>query len=360
MQAESAIQDEVKQVLFGSDPYQSANHQNNKFKQKRHNYYPGDSPLITSVRENLRTRHYSLRTEKTYVTWIKNFISHHKRNPNELNEYHINTYLTYLANVKSVSAATQNQALCALVFLFKHILKKDLGDFGSIQWAKKQQHMPVVCSTGEIKKILDNLSGVHWLIASILYGGGLRLNECLRLRIKDLDWDYYQITIHDAKGSKSRVTMLPRAIEHRLRNVHLKKVKSIHEIDLKNGYGSVELPNAMYRKNPSAAKDWRWQYVFPSVNISADPVSGELRRHHLDESVLRKALKTAVHYAKITKRVTSHTFRHSFATHLLENGYDIRTVQELLGHNDVKTTMIYTHVLNRGGKGVISPADRLL
>ncbi len=350
--------EENKRLKSGS--YQSFNQQAQNLKQKKHNYYPGDSPLITRVRESIRTRHYSLRTEKTYINWIKNFINHYKMDPMTLNEYHVNTYLTYLANVKSVSAATQNQALCAIVYLFKHILKKNLGDFGPIQWAKKQKHMPVVCSPDEIKRILSNLSGVYWLIASLLYGGGLRLNECLRLRIKDLDWDYYQITIHDAKGAKSRVTMLPRVIEHRMRNVHLKKVKSIHEVDLKNGYGSVELPNAMYRKNPAAAKDWRWQYVFPGKNIKADPVSGELRRHHLHESALRKSLKYAVKYAGITKRISSHTFRHSFATHLLEKGYDIRTVQELLGHNDVKTTMIYTHVLNRGGKGVISPADNLL
>jgi len=314
--------------------------------------------LLDQVRQALRTRHYSLRTEKTYTQWIKEFVLFHgEKHPKEMGEQEVNAFLTYLANERKISASTQNQALCAIVFLYKHVLKKPLGDFGPLVWAKRPERLPVVLSVYEIQSILEHLHGKSWLIGNLLYGSGLRLNECLRLRVKDIDFSYRQLDIWEAKGAKCRRTTLPKKVVNPLKS-YLVKVKQQHQKDLFRGYGSVELPHAFYTKDPTAAKDWRWQYIFPSSRISADPRSGELRRHHLDESVFRKDLKKAVRKARIPKRVTSHTFRHSFATHLLEDGYDIRTVQELLGHKDVKTTMIYTHVLNKGGLGVVSPADK--
>ena len=315
--------------------------------------------LLDEVRSALRLRHYSLKTEKTYVRWIKEYIYFHgKQHPKNLGEKHISEFLSYLAVKRHVSAPTQNQALCAIVFLYKHVLGKELGDFGPLIWAKKSENIPVVLAKNEVEQVLSQLHGKPWLIAQLQYGAGLRLNECLRLRIKDIDFSYKQISVWEAKGAKARVTMLPRMLNQPLK-AHIHNVKKLHERDLESGFGSVELPYALSKKYRNADKEWQWQYVFPASRISQDPRTGIRRRHHLDESVLRKALKQALRKTSITKHVTSHTFRHSFATHLLEAGYDIRTVQELLGHNDLKTTMIYTHVLNKGGKGVISPADNI-
>jgi integron integrase len=255
-------------------------------------------------------------------------------------------------------ASTQNQALCAIVFLYGYVLKKDLGDFGELVWSKKPKRLPVVFSRQEVKAILNQLNGAYWIMTTLLYGSGLRLMECLRLRVKDIDFNYNQIVVRDAKGQNDRVTMLPQNVKKPLKQ-HLLKVKRIHEADFKAEYGAVYLPNALERKYPNANREWGWQYVFPATKISTDPRSGIQRRHHLDETVLQKAVKEAIRKVGITKQGSCHTLRHSFATHLLEDGYDIRTVQELLGHNDVKTTMIYTHVMNKGGLAVKSPADKL-
>lgn len=324
------------------------------------NYKIKNKPkLLDQVRSATRTRHYSIRTEEAYTAWIKRFILfHNKRHPNEMGESEINQFLSYLAEKKNVSASTQNQALCAIIFLYKHVLKKDIGDLGDLTWAKKSKRLPVVLTREEVKAIMDNLSGTHWLMATMLYGAGLRLMECLRLRVKDIDFALNQIIVRDTKGSKDRVTMLPQITKKPLKK-HLEKGKKIHEKDLENGCGTVYLPYALERKYPNASREWKWQYVFPATKISVDPRTGIKRRHHIYETVLQKAVKTAIRKAGIAKQVSCHTFRHSFATHLLEDGHDIRTIQELLGHKNLKTTMIYTHVLNQGGKGVRSPADRI-
>jgi len=315
--------------------------------------------LLEQVKQSLRTKHYSYRTEKSYISWIKQFVLFHgKRHPKDMGEKEISEFLTHLAVKRRVSSSTQNQALCAIVFLYKHVLKKELGDFGDLIWAKKPTSIPVVLTKKEVKSILSELHGKPYLIGHLLYGSGLRLIEVLRLRVHNIDFDYNQITVIEGKGAKSRITMLPETIKTPLK-LYLQKIKKIHEKDLKNGYGSVEMPYALNNKYPNADKEWKWQYVFPASRISTDPRTGIRRRHHLDESVFRKALKKSKNIVNINKRISSHTFRHSFATHLLEEGYDIRTVQELLGHKNVKTTMIYTHVLNKGGRGVISPADKL-
>jgi len=315
--------------------------------------------LLDQVQQTIRTKHYSYRTEKSYVGWIKQFIMFNgKKHPKDMGETEINTFLTHLAVKRKVSASTQNQALCAIVFLYKHVLKRNLGDFGPLTWAKKPRKLPVVLSKSEITSLMKNLKGTYWIMAMLLYGAGLRLMECLRLRIKDIDFEYNQITIHEAKGNKDRIVPLPQRIKRQLAD-HIKNVRKQHQKDLKNGYGSVEMPNALARKYLNADKSWAWQYVFPAHRISKDPRTGIKRRHHLYETVLQKAVRNSVRKANITKRATCHTLRHSFATHLLEDGYDIRTVQELLGHKKLDTTMIYTHVLNKGGKGVVSPADKL-
>ncbi|MFH1006279.1 MAG: integron integrase [Candidatus Latescibacterota bacterium] len=315
--------------------------------------------LLDRVREAIRTRHYSLRTEEAYVGWIKRFILfHHKRHPSEMGEPEINAFLSHLAVAGKVSASTQNQALCAIVFLYKHVLKQELGDLGEVVWAKKPKRLPVVFTGEEVKAVLNQLSGTNWIMAMLLYGSGLRLMECLRLRVKDVDFNYNQIAVRDAKGERDRGTMLPQNVKRPLKE-HLKKVKEVHEADLKNGYGTVYLPYALERKYPNVNREWGWQYVFPASQLSIDPRSGAKRRHHLGEKVLQRAVKAAILTAGINKHASCHTFRHSFATHLLEAGHDIRTIQELLGHKDVTTTMIYTHVVNRGGMGVKSPADFL-
>ncbi len=313
--------------------------------------------LLDEVRSTCRVRHHSIRTGKAYIGWIKRYIYfHNKRHPKDMGAAEINAFLSWLAVERKVAAATQNQALNALVFLYHQVLKIDPGDFGDVVRAKKPKRLPVVLSRDEVKAVLLNLHGEEWLMASLLYGSGLRLMECLRLRVKDLDFELGEVVIREGKGNKDRRSMLPQSLVEPLTK-HLQKVKVIHEEDLMAGYGQVWLPGALSRKYANADREWGWQYVFPASRRSRDPESGLIRRHHRYESILQKAVKHAVKVAKINKLVGPHTFRHSFATHLLEAGYDIRTIQELLGHKDVSTTMIYTHVLNQGAKGVLSPLD---
>ena len=315
--------------------------------------------LLDQVRNVVRCKHYSIRTEQSYVDWIKRFIYfHNKKHPEDLDENHISSFLTYLAVQRKVASSTQNQALCALVFLYRDVLKKDLGNFDGLIRAKKTEKLPVVFTRDEIKKILLHLEGTAWIMGQFLYGAGLRLMECIRLRVKDVDFGYKQIMVRDGKGHKDRVTMLPEIVIEPLRR-HLLKVKEIHLMDLKSGFGTVYLPYALERKYPHANRNWGWQYVFPASKRSIDPRSGVEQRHHISEAILQRAIKRSILQSGISKPGSSHSMRHSFATHLLEDGYDIRTVQELLGHKDVSTTMIYTHVLNKGGKGVTSPSDRL-
>jgi integron integrase len=320
----------------------------------------GNKPkLLDQVREAIRMRHYSIRTEEAYISWIKRFILFHgKRHPLEMGEDEITRFLSALAVHRQVSASTQNQALCALVFLYRHVLGQNLGWLEDVVRAKRPQRLPVVLTRAEVKALLGALDGVHWIMASLLYGAGLRLLECLRLRVKDIDFASHQILLRDGKGHKDRRTMLPAAVQEPLA-AHLEHVRQRHQQDLARGFGRVYVPDALQRKYPHANSEWGWQWVFPASQISLDPRSGEYRRHHLHESVLQRAVKDAARTIGLIKPASCHTLRHSFATHLLEDGYDIRTIQELLGHRDVKTTMIYTHVLNRGGKGVYSPMDRL-
>ncbi len=315
--------------------------------------------LLDQVRDAIRVKHYSMRTEEAYVHWIKRFIFfHEKRHPLKMGESEVSKFLSHLAVEGKVSASTQNQALSALLFLYQEVLKQELGWINNVKRAKKPSHLPVVFTKEEAKAVLLRLEGTKWLMASLLYGAGLRLMECLGLRVKDIDFSYNQITVRDGKGGKDRLTMLPGSLQEPLKK-HLEKVRILHEQDLKEGFGKVYLPFALAKKYPNAEREFAWQYVFPASNRSIDPRSGIERRHHIYETVLQKAVKAAVRAAGINKPASCHTFRHSFATHLLEDGYDIRTVQELLGHKDVSTTMIYTHVLNRGGKGVRSPLDGL-
>lgn len=313
--------------------------------------------LLDQVREVCRVRHYSPRTEKAYIHWIKRYIFYHdKRHPRDMGANEINAFLSWLATSRNVAAATQNQALNALVFLYHQVLKVDPGDFGDVVRAKRSKRLPVVLSRGEVQAVLSNLHGELWLVGSLLYGSGLRLMESIKLRVKDIDFDRGEVMVREGKGKQDRRTMLPQTLVEPLQK-HLRKVKSVHEYDLDAGYGDVWLPSALARKYPNAGREWGWQYVFPASRRSRDPDSGEIRRHHTFETNIQKAVKAAVHMAGLTKKIGPHTFRHCFATHLLESGYDIRTVQELLGHKDVRTTMIYTHVLNKGGKGVRSPLD---
>jgi integron integrase len=312
------------------------------------------------VREAIRTRHYSLRTEEAYVHWIKRFIFFHgKRHPLEMGEREIAQFLTALAVERHVSAATQNQALNALVFLYRQVLQLEVGWIDNVVRAKQPQRLPVVLQKHEVKALLEALEGVHWIMGHLLYGAGLRLMECLRLRVKDIDCSANHLVVREGKGNKDRLTILPLAVEAAL-VAHLARVRELHQHGLAQGFGSVYLPDALHRKYPHAPKEWGWQWVFPASSHYTERSTGERRRHHLHESVLQKAIKEARLTAGIAKPASCHALRHSFATHLLEDGYDIRTVQELLGHTDVRTTMIYTHVLNRGGKGVRSPADALM
>jgi len=309
------------------------------------------------VRAAIRTRHYSLRTEQTYIQWIKQYIIFNsKRHPSDLGAAEVSAFLSYLAVSRKVAASTQNQALAAILFLYRHVLKQELPWLQDVERAKRPTRVPLVFTREEVRAVLSHLSHTTWLMASLLYGSGLRLNECLSLRVKDVDFQYGQIVVREAKGAKDRKTMLPQSLIEPLKQ-HLLRVKALHERDLREGFGEVYLPHALARKFPQASRDWVWQYVFPSGKLSKDPLSDYIRRHHVTESVLQRAVKVAVRATGINKPGTCHTLRHSFATHLLEDGYDIRTVQELLGHKDLSTTMIYTHVLNRGGKGVRSPLD---
>lgn len=316
--------------------------------------------LLDEVRAAIRARHYSLRTEEAYVGWIRRYIVHHgRRHPATLGAADITAFLTALAVERRVSASTQNQAMAALLFLYREVLGCAPQWLEGVVRARRPRRLPVVLGRGEVERLLGALRGVAWLLAALLYGTGMRLSECLRLRVKDLDWARHEIVVREGKGAKDRVTMLPRALEPALA-AHLERVLQLHQADLAAGLGAVALPGALALKYPGAAREWGWQWVFPAGRIAADPRSGERRRHHLHESVAQKAIHAAARAAGIARPVGPHTLRHCFATHLLEAGYDIRTVQELLGHRDVATTMIYTPVLNRGGRAVESPADRLL
>ena len=315
--------------------------------------------LLHHVRAAIRVRHYSRRTEEAYVHWIRRYIVFNgKRHPSELGAGEVTAFLTWLAVERHVAASTQNQAFSALMFLYHEVLRQDLGVVAPPPRAKRPVHVPVVLSTDEVRQVLRQLKGVSWLVASLLYGAGLRLQECLELRIKDLDFERREMTVRRGKGQKDRRVMLPDLVHDRLRQ-HLEEVRTRHQTDLAQGFGRVIMPSALERKFPNAATEWRWQFVFPAARICRDPRFGPPSRFHLHESAIQRAVAAAARQARLTKRVSCHTLRHSFATHLLEAGYDIRTVQELLGHADVSTTMIYTHVLNRGGLGVKSPLDRI-
>jgi integron integrase len=314
--------------------------------------------LLDRVRHAIRLRHYSRRTEDAYVGWIRRFIVFHgKRHPRELGAPEVTAFLSSLA-VRGVSASTQNQALSSLLFLYEVVFGERLGWMNDIVRAQRPARLPVVLARNEVSLLLARLRGPVWLMASLMYGAGLRLLECVELRVKDVDFERGELTIRDGKGGKDRVTMLPAVLKEPLRQ-HLARVKTQHQADLMNGRGSVALPGALRAKYPNAEQDWSWQWMFPATRFYLDRATGDRRRHHLHESVLQRAVKDAVRAAGIAKPATCHTLRHSFATHLLEAGYDIRTIQELLGHRDVSTTMVYTHVLNQGGRGVRSPLDQL-
>lgn len=318
-----------------------------------------DLTLLQQVSVKIRIKHYSIRTEEAYIGWIKRFILFHKKqHPRQLKAQHIEQFLSYLAVEQNVSASTQNQALSSISFLYRDVLGMDIPELENVSRAKKPQKLPVVLTQHEAKCLLAQLDGTVWLIASLLYGSGMRLLECLRLRIKDVDLNKKQIIIRDGKGQKDRITMLPQSLVKPL-ETHLEKVKQLHLQALENNCGSVYLPFALAKKYPFANTEWAWQYVFPAKNFSIDPRSGISQRHHVNEQVIQRAIKMAIVAANISKPASCHSLRHSFATHLLESGYDIRTIQELLGHQDVQTTMIYTHVLNKGGKGVVSPLDNV-
>ena len=317
----------------------------------------GKSGLLDRLRHKIRRYNYSIRTEHTYVDWNKRFILfHNKKHPMDMGAAEVEQFLTHLAVHRKVTASTQNQAMSAILFLYKEVLGKDPGLIKNVKRAKKAENLPVVFTRNEVYTIIDQLSGVNWIMTHLLYGAGLRLMECVRLRVKDIDFQYRQIWVRSGKGNKDRVTVLPEIIREPLRK-HLVTVKRLHEKDLDEGFGAAYLPFALEKKYPRANRDWAWQYVFPSRRRSKDPRSGLTRRHHVDEKTLQRAVKTAIRTAEIAKHGSCHTLRHSFATHLLESGYDIRTVQELLGHKDVRTTMIYTHVLSKSRHGVISPSD---
>ena len=314
--------------------------------------------LLDQYRDALRIKHYSPRTEDTYIQWVRNYILfHNKRHPKEMGIPEIGQYLTHLATKQQVAASTQNQAFSAILFLYRHVLNIQLDELQLAELRpQRSKTVPIVLSKDEVKRLIINLTGTNKLIAQVMYGGGLRVMECMRLRVKDIDFDNHQIIVRDGKGENDRFTILPDALIQPLQ-LHLRYVKSLHEKDLADGFGAVYLPYALERKYPAANKDWIWQYLFPAPEISTDKRTGITRRHHIHETMVQKAIKQAARRADINKHVTPHTLRHSFATHLLQNNYDIRTIQELLGHKDVKTTMIYTHVLQRGAGAVKSPLD---
>lgn len=317
----------------------------------------GGPKLLDLVRQRLRTLHYSIRTETSYVDWVRRFILFHgKRHPKDMGAAEVESFLSHLAVAGRVSASTQNQAKSALLFLYREVLHIKLPWLDDVTSAKRGERLPVVLTKQEVGQVLSRMSGGNALLARLLYGTGMRLMEGVRLRVKDVDFERREIVVREGKGNKDRVTMLPGGVISELR-AHLAEVRTLHERDLNQGFGEVYLPFALARKYPGAGREWGWQYVFPSVKRSVDPRSGVERRHHLDEKGVQRAMKQAVRDSGIVKPATPHTLRHSFATHLLQSGYDIRTVQELLGHKHVETTMRYTHVLNKGGRGVVSPLD---
>lgn len=317
--------------------------------------------LMDEVRDVMRLHHYSIHTERTYCDWIKKFVRYHKmmtRQDLAGGEAKIEAFLTYLAVEKNVSSSTQNQAMNALIFLYKQVLKNPLHESINAVRAARKVNVPIVMTREEVARIIAVMEGTPQLIVKLLYGSGLRILEAVRIRVQDIDLEFKQLTVRSGKGDKDRVTPFPSSAMP-LFNNHLSRVRIIHEKDLAQGHGEVYLPHALEKKYPNAAKEWTWQYVFPARNLSVDPRSGIMRRHHVDPSVVNKAIKIAAHGSGLTKRISAHTFRHSFATHLLQRGTDIRTIQALLGHNDVSTTMIYTHILQQGGQGVLSPLDDL-
>lgn len=315
--------------------------------------------LLDRLRFELRSRHYSERTEKAYCLWVRRFIVFHgMTHPATMGEDEINAFLTHLAVDEHVSASTQTQALSAILFLYRRVLRRNVGEMQGLVRARSSEHLPVVMTRAEVRAVLAELKNDHWLMASLMYGTGMRLSECLRLRVQDIDFSANEILVRDGKGAKDRVTVLPEALKPPLR-AQLRRAEAVHKRDLNAGWGRVVLPDALDRKYPGAAAEFRWQWVFPQERRWRDPKTGRQGRHHVHQTVLQRAVKVAVARAGVQKNVGCHTFRHSFATHLLADGYDIRTIQELLGHKDVRTTMVYTHVLNKGGRGVRSPIDGL-
>ncbi|MBF0280819.1 MAG: integron integrase [SAR324 cluster bacterium] len=320
-----------------------------------------EKKLLDEVREFMRLKHYSIHTERTYCDWIKRYVQYHQmksKNDLEGGEKKIEQFLTHLAVEANIAPNTQNQAMNALVFLYKKVLKVPLTEEINAVRAAKKENIPVVMTRVEVSQVINLMEGVPQLIVKLLYGSGLRIMEAVRLRVQDIDYEMKQLTVRSGKGAKDRVTTFPGTVIPLLEN-HLAKVKTLHQQDLAKGYGEVYLPYALARKLPNAAQEWGWQYVFPSRNLASDPRSDKIRRHHVDPSVVNKAIKASAKKLDLRKRISAHTFRHSFATHLLERGTDIRTIQALMGHKDVSTTMIYTHILQQGGHGVLSPLDDL-
>ena len=321
------------------------------------NSAPHAPMLLEVVRERIQAKHYSRRTEEAYTNWIKKFVAfHHKQHPRDMGASEVEAFLTDLAVNGKVSASTQTQALSALLFLYRDVLGIDLPWMDGLVRAKPSQRVPMVLSVNEIHRLMANLEGMYSLMARLIYGSGMRLMECVRLRVKDVDFDRLEVTVREGKGRKDRVTMLPQSLVPELQ-AHLKKVQVLFDMDRKDDIPGVEMPDALAKKYPNAGKEWGWFWVFPASGLSDDPRTGIHRRHHIYEQNIQRAIRVGVKKAGIAKPATTHTLRHSFATHLLESGYDIRTIQELLGHSDVSTTMIYTHVLNKGGRGVVSPLD---
>jgi len=315
--------------------------------------------LLDQLKNAIRTKHYSSKTEEAYCGWVKRFILFHdKEHPENMGAEEIREFINYLSVNKKVSGSTQNQALCGLLFLYREVLETDLDDIDGIQWAKRAKKLPVVFSRGEVTSILSKLTGEYELMVKLLYGSGLRLNECLQLRVKDIDFDTNQVIVRGGKGEKDRYTILPKSIKSELKD-HIESVKKIHEEDIKEGFDSVYMPHRLSSKYPKAGKKIGWHYLFPSKNLAIDPESGEKRRHHIHERTLQRAVKKAIERAGVQKNGGCHTFRHSFATHLLEDGVNVRVVQELLGHEKLETTMVYTHVMSKSKKGIDSPMDNL-